>query len=968
MANIFNQISETFNKNLIDKFGNYIKMQSEEYITNLKNLREQGFKMYLSALERPNLPDGYKALQSYINIRSNWIPKVNTMWMHKDVAMTPFAQMKINDIIVAETYIDISDSTLLLLPKILRSMGSVYLPKFRIVQNKLHMQIIGPPGTTKSSAITCAASLSIEDTYVLVSGASEMGSMGKNESQRITELMHEISGLITPDKEQSGSSGKFLAMKLTQLSEGKTIYTTTIEADSNNNSNNRGKRQHVRTESDYTNVIIGCRNIQNQKLTQGGRGEAMYDRFTLEDIRPIIVKGRANMIERIFKNNVKPVFDELHRTEIEDRYKLIQRAKMEYCANICYYNVPLPDLSLFADLAPLAMAYLANLRPELYFKLRNISDTKTKIYEEIINYAANMAVCSALNPSAKTINKFDERTGRNREVIEIQDTYDTQKCMEEMGKYAYSNMEIITYVLSESMYQLTSADTFYITKLFAQKFASFFTYGEGIEKTDPSSITPWPISTDIGRSISQMGVLSTTTSLDEFVDLVVNNSACDYLGVPSNDSSSSTKRYGGRESSYQYYDRQLNYTSYELTEVDIDETFESVFMLNTNDEFTSGILSRVKTPDYKEEYISSISYINPNYVRIQGSFDMFSKRNTGKIGNYNLDESAIKDLLWSLTKKTMITPYMPLIDPNSIIMRRNGIHKIQSLRYISRIVKTWPKYKVPVVILDNTNMKDGTCFYILVSYFETDPYSVIRGMIEHISYNATRECKTIMGVPSKENPLIYNPIDIKPIRGKVLIISKKNALTLEKMNLLELYLGVDVEMSDDIDVKFKNEDLEHKRALEHLAKNYPELSFDEINKYTPKGIWERLYGPNGTYTNINSKNLSNQTYPNQFVTNADKEVSIPYFRDTLESDNDYDNDIPLKAPSEPYIVPQSEFEYSKYGNLFGNNNNYGTTTTMQSISLERHLQLEAQKKRRENERVKRRRTMEANDEMLVNNW
>jgi len=95
----------------------------------------------------------------------------------------------------------------------------------------------------------------------------------------------------------------------------------------------------------------------------------------------------------------------------------------------------------------LAISYLANLRPEIYFKLRDIAEIKTMLKVELIQYAAKIGIFSPLNPNSKLVEQEDQRTGNTIYQYVITEEYNTKKCVQEISKYAYATMEMIVYVM-----------------------------------------------------------------------------------------------------------------------------------------------------------------------------------------------------------------------------------------------------------------------------------------------------------------------------------------------------------------------------------------------------------------------------------------------------------------------------------------------------------------------------------------
>jgi hypothetical protein len=438
----------------IDELLTDINQPTIEYMEKLQVLQSQGFAFYNSVMDpkNPKLPKGYLALLLHTWERKSWIPEYEPMWQTDEVAMSPFAQLRVRDMVLDDALVKISDNTLLLKNRMMRSIFTVALPRIGQQQNKEHSQYVGTPASSKSHTLDAILELVIPGTYETNSGGSQMGMIGTMKSERMLTVYHELPNLLAPDGDYRGDADKHLRMKLTQLSEGITQYSTTREVTL---SNGDKVRESFTTKADFTNVVLGARNVKYVKTTSGSAVEAMYDRFTITQQRQILAPGRVKLISRVLDASRMKINSGY--TKLQEHQHFIHRAIMEYGAAICCYAVPMPDLSLFTVLAPLAMGYLSQLRPELHFQLRNISRIKTRMYVEVILYAIRMALCSPLTPTA-------EKSVRPNGTAKLTFTeYNTREALQEVSKYAYSTMDLITFVITEAMYELTSAESFVIT-------------------------------------------------------------------------------------------------------------------------------------------------------------------------------------------------------------------------------------------------------------------------------------------------------------------------------------------------------------------------------------------------------------------------------------------------------------------------------------------------------------------------
>jgi len=854
---LFNEYYDKFSERAanIDELLVDLREPSAEYIEELRRLQRQGYAYYSSVMD-PNqkkLPEGYRALQLYIWERTDWTPHYDKLWQTAEVAMTPFAQYKVHELVMDDELVKISDNTLLLKSRMMRAIYTIYLPRMGKLLHKEHSQVVGTPGTSKSHTLFNLVSMLIPGTYEEKSGGSMMGMIGELKSQRMLTLYQELPNLLAPDGDYKGDADKHLRMKLAQLGDGVTEYSTTREVTLPNGDKTR---EGVSTSAEYTNVVLGARNVKTVHATAGGAVEAMYDRFTQIQQRQILPKGRVNLINRVLEASRKEMNSGL--AKVKDQYHLMHRAIMEYGALMACYAVPLPDLSLFTVLAPLAVGYLAQLRPELHFQLRNISRIKTRMYVEVVMFAVRMALTSALNPTLQHVDgkvKFDE--------------YNTATAMNEIQKYAYSTLDQLVYVLTESMYELTTAESFPITQAFAERYSDYFAMGR--QKADHKPTDQRPRWANVGPNgqaaphMQEIGQLAPSFAGVENFIKEYKREGIFMLGMPTGVHISRMRSTVGKTG------REAQYSRFELTEVSIEPEYEELFMLNAKPTQAFFKLERAEEPKYKMEYLPNGSeYINPNYVTIKSSIQDFARLVAGRIGEYQLNEASVMGLLHDLRKKSIVTTYMPCIERKSPLRVKN-ISDIQSLRYIREAMRQFPKYKVPVLI---NNPHEGE-FYLLISYFETDPYGVVNNMVRHICYHSTFARKSIMGIPSQQHCLHYQPFSIRPEPDKTLVIARKSNINPATYKLLQDYtdnIEFEIEQSDTV---WHEKDMEEEFAMQFLKRYNPTAGDLELKRYTPRGIWSRLYGPGGYYTaqRARQENLLDQEYPRVFTQH--NEITMP---------------------------------------------------------------------------------------------
>lgn len=835
---------------------------SGTYIERLAQLREQGFRVFNSVMDPSNaeLPRSYRALIYASWKRTAWTPLCLDMWQKAEVAMTPFAQQRARQLLAFETIVKTSDTMIFLLGQLLRAAYTIYLPRNGKHQNKEHMQLVCGPGTSKSDMLNkLCDSLFIKDTYEVQGGASAMGAIGEAASERMLEVFHEMSQRYAPKTDPKNEDDQMHKMLLTMLSEGEKAYKTTARQTnaSGQDSYTTGKIDTIRSE--YTSVIVGARNHSHFTGDPNGAGEAMHDRFTTVAVMPLVCAHRVSIINQVLQAG--PTVVSTANIRLREQYALRQRVIMEYGALICYYAVPLPDLSLFSDLAPLAVAYLTITQPELDFKLRIIKGLLTRMSQEVITDSIDKALFSALNPSARVVQRQD-----GSHYVRLDD-YDTRICAVEASRYAYARMETLVFVLTEKMYELTGGSSAAIMREFAERRANYWSIGRSPEERR-ADYRPnyWPPEADAANwyAVQRQELAASQKTVSQFVSSLLAGSPVYYLSVPASHSQQQHRRAPGLNAT------DVLYNSFELIPEKIDSAYDELFEINATVEHDAERLRRLVRPAYKVEKRDSESFYNPNYLTFNGSIRSFAASISGRIGNYNLSETAIADLLYSLSRQTMITPYFPLVKENTQAVTTD-LPLIQSLRYVKNGMRRFPKYRVPVVINDLVQNRVS----VLISYLERDLYRLAQGMLDHISYHSTRPCKTLTGLPSSTGGLFYEAISIGPIRNKKLRIPGKNNVRTATSDILAAYFyedepaavvpGADGSpMTEQLRREgrtYLTEDIEEVHAMNYLVRNFPSESREQLRRYLPRGIEQRLYGAaDGFYTTKLTERLTGKPY------------------------------------------------------------------------------------------------------------
>jgi hypothetical protein len=847
-------------------------------------LRRQGQHLHSlgNDIESPELPTAYKELISATWQQKHWIPQVEHLWQAKAVAMSTFAQIKIRKLVLFETFVKTSDSQLFLLPMLWRSAMTTYLPKINDHLNKEHIQMICSPGTSKSNLLNKLMRLLIKGTYEIQGGASQMGLVGEALSQRMIEIYHELNAMFAPAEDPKGpDASKTHMMLLTMMSEGQKTYKTTekeitVAGDES--------RHHVTISSEETNVRIGARNFRDFHGTQGGTAEAMLDRWTQLTIRPVISDKRVNILVQVLQTTAAA--RSTASTRVEKQHKLLQRAMMEMCAGMAYYWLPLPDLSLFSDIAPAMVGWIARMKPQIFSALRQVAGLRTRQMAEDILISLEKVLFTPLNPTCKIVKLTEEEIAEERlqhpsrngepdsfptERVEFGE-YD-HRILEEASKYTYSTMDSIVFVVTEKLFELYGAEGFEIVRGIAERGANYFTIGRGADDIANNFVyTPWlPLEGPSAPRIAAHLPWQSTPTL--FTEVYLKHAQY-YLGLPASSRQAAHQmRHQSMTKNADPMSGELGYNSYELLEENIPEEYKLLFETSAVRDKDPVKIERSERTSWKTELYHGRRYLNPNYVKVAGTIHGFARASNGKIGSYNLSSSAISDLLISLTTQTMTTPYMPLVlDPEGLVAseQNNNVQQgfaahmnlIQSLRYIPGAMDRFPKYRVPPVISDT----NANCFYLLVSYFETDAWKIATDMVEHVCYHSTRPRRTIMGIPSKSGSFLYEAIDIKPIRGKKLRILGKNNIRGASYSILRDYFHENNQPTTSADniscdsvKEYYDEDIEYDYCKRYMESNWPTEEIDDLmEKYGPHA--DPFYGPEGFYTKY-PKGLHTVAYP-----------------------------------------------------------------------------------------------------------
>ena len=803
----------------------------QRYYNMLHQLRKQGRNYYTSLMETnaPDLPEAYKKLINYANDIGKWEVKVMHIYQAEECGeenvLTWISQWRSNQLMFAETCMRVADTTLLLFPRLIRQANIIYLPETK----KEHRQLIGGPGDGKSRTILQLLECRIPDTYKEKSGSSPLAMIGSMQSERMLDIYEELPEVLAPKKDPSGQLLELMETMLLAL-EGTVIRETTIKNEKTD------ERIFIRKRGDRTNGTLGARNPGRHTYAPNGTAEAMHNRQIAYDIIPVSMPHRANIAESIFAQIMK-------NNEGQSEYKWMchteQRAVMEYCANMGTYGVPEPDISLFSDLAPIAIGVIATQYPSIMRQLRRLENIKTKVMAEVVANAARVGVMSGVGLA-----------GRSDEPY----VFDTDEVLTEMAKYACCDMETLFYVLSESIYDILRGEYNSVAAQILIESANYLPYGYA-EEDETADYWPQHIDTSLPALSERQAIgaknqedLPAHYSIERFVE-VLKRDGKDVLREPRVD------HFGSKKGAFTWISRTLR--PYKMKHEDY-EIFTTLNRANSAEQRPHRLKRERGHTQYKiEEMPDGTTLINYNYVMLEGSFADFASSSHGTIGCYDIDESTMRDILYKLKRQTIVTPYIPCISTGSVLADRPG--DMQSLRYSSYALSHPNLYKLPVII------QSTDCFYMLAAFAETNPRVLIQTMLDSMCYHKTREFNCLIGVPMTHDKLLYDKYKARPRVGKKLKLARSSNLSKEKLERLEKQFGVvlsDLE-GNTYEKEYKEVDIERERIMAHVRREFPMMEESEIEIYTPKGIRKRMFDPR---TGVYSKNgkyhhkLTNELY------------------------------------------------------------------------------------------------------------
>lgn len=839
-----------------------------DYKRELRKLREAGYRAYASLMgdiSNPSLPEGYKFLLLWRHRNPKIVPKEEPLWQAPDVGLTAYAQFKVQQLCVSEMIMQSSDSQLFLLPVLLRAALTVYIGRYGGKLYREHIQVVCAPGTGKSDLINKLTNLLIPNTYEIQGGASSMGLIGKHQSQRIIELSHELDSHYAPTREpEMGEAMKIHKMLLGCLSEGFKKYKTT-ESVIDPVTGVESREPVVRVSED-TNVRMGNRNYDEFYAKPGGSAAAMRDRFTTLLMTMLYSARRPSLLGSVL--NIQYAACSEAAIEVQHQYHLVQDLFARYHAGMSAGWLPKADFQLYNKLSPLMTAFIATRYPNFLSALRSVSTMNARIITESGMHAAWLTLFTPLNPTAKVelikdtelacLREKAVAAGQDPELVRPyvvkMDVYDPDVLLQRMAHLYYCRYEQLVFVITEKLFEMTNVVSLEVTRHIAERNSRYFTYGRGAaEQALEYEGNPWPVDTPNQQRNSKDRPKQ--FPLQRFFEEYTDQQAAGkpdgfqpftgvyYLGIPATMRQTSARRADAGSG------MDTSYNSFELIPETIPPEHLALYQTMARSEGRPSIVERPEVPLYKMESCNGgHKFFNANYVCVPTSIQDYARSASGIFGHYKIDQDGLVQMLRGLTKEYMVTPYLPLVrvhDPALNIPNwEECLSRVQSLRYLPNFFCRFPKFRVPVLIEHEAK----NCFYMLVSYFETNPYKICREMINFISYKSTPSRRMVFGVPAESNHFIYEPYEMRPRAGVELKIPGRGLPQEVSKKMVSKYLfnsqtGTSMVGNRNAfeGLSFLDDCMEQHFAVDYLLRNFPdEDRATLLGTYAPSAIDAQL--------------------------------------------------------------------------------------------------------------------------------
>ncbi len=889
----FNEIFERVSAEemrLLSRLGNPLE-PSSDFLEHMAALREKGRQLYLalsSQVASPVIPEGIRFQLSWrLGQPADMAPIPEHMWHDFNTGLTSYGQVKHRQLLITESVIKTADTQLFLFPVVWRAGLSVMFPKVGNTLYKEHLQIICAPGTSKSTLLDLISEMRIPYSHETEGGASGMGLVGDHCSQRMLQIFHELDEYYAPIEEPKGENGKIHKMMLGCLSEGRKKYRTTVEA--MDPFTGLKSRASSRMESEDTNVRIGARNYNSFIAKSGGSAAAMYDRFTQVMLVQINSPRRVSIFSQVL--NSGPSSITAAKLQAQQQFRMCQDLVGRFCMAVECGWLPFPELTLFSDLAPMMTGFLAARYPHFHSQLRKVGCMKTRQFGDVVWDRAWKILFTPLNPTSTTRRytaqemivrrmqaEFENKAFDPTPWITEMGPYEPEKLLLDMAKMMVCTYDSLFFVMTERLREMTNAPLLTVLAHIAENSGNFFSYGR---KSCDTEMKIWPIE----RTGSHPKMWTLDGMIAELLQRYKNpdtgrvtENAIYKVYIPVTENMLNFQRSQKPDASGAT--GEVGYSELGMTRERVPPEYEDLYETSSIELDEPVRLHRDTAPVYKREKIQGVDYYNVNYVKIEGTIYTYANRMSGMFGDIQLDKEGFIQMLEMAASEYMVTPMIPLIKDSEILSTPESLGYVQSLRYIPGAMRHFPKYRLPALIND----KRRGCFYLLVSYFETNFNRMCEDMIEYVSYAATPRREILLGIPATNNRFYYQSYKMRPTPGKRLTIGNKTNSRPETQKVLRSYtfdvktgMGLNTGHANSADKVYHDKCIETERATEYLLRNFSAKDPAVLDNWLPAAIERRL-------------RLHYEEYPDHMITESydslvrASEMTRPLLEDVMALD------------------------------------------------------------------------------------
>lgn len=194
-------------------------------------------------------------------------------------------------------------------------------------------------------------------------------------------------------------------------------------------------------------------------------------------------------------------------------------------------------------------------------------------------------------------------------------------------------------------------------------------------------------------------------------------------------------------------------------------------------------------PAYKIEEIDGRTYVNPNYIRLQGDIETIASRIAVTMPACKVGVESVRMKLLRLRKQYVTTPVAALIDPSLAASaqeaRYRAVHEIEAPQDVDAMRSHAARARArgravaePACIRTEQlpcmiESPNENCIFIAVAIVEVDPHEIIHEMMREFCYAGTRARRVMLGVPSRKPnapPYLRDTFDMRPIEGRSLYV------------------------------------------------------------------------------------------------------------------------------------------------------------------------------------------------------